>query len=220
MEDYAKYVKKYTKKANNSPEALLNQACNRGDLKQVEELLAAGVDVNYCDFYLYPPINVILKVDGGCNTDMLKFLLSAKADVNASFDKRYSGIVYRAVVCKQNSEVLKLLIKAKGNVNAHGGLLWDAPLNAATARGDLGVMEMLINANADVNDACEKYHFTPLMRAIIHLTSTNCDALKMLISANADVNIPDADGTTPYQYAIEYCDLDVVELLLAAKASV
>jgi ankyrin repeat protein len=219
MEKYAEYVKRYTKKAKDSPEALLNQACIRGDIEEVKKLLANGVNPNYCDFYLYPPINAILKVDGGCNIDMLKFLLSANADVNASFDG-YSNIVYLAVVHKQNSEVLELLIKAKGNVNAHGGIRGDTPLNAATARGNLGVMEMLINANADVNDACEKYHFTPVMRAIIHSTSTNCNALELLISAKADVNIPDADGTTPYQYAEEYGDFDVVELLLAAKANV
>jgi hypothetical protein len=89
------------------------------------------------------------------------------------------------------------------------------PLIAATIMNRQKVVELLINANADVN-AKDRAGWT----ALIHFASSN-DSLDLgnaLIKANADINVRDKLGTTALIVAAVKGNIDFVKILVEAGA--
>ncbi|CAL4060891.1 unnamed protein product, partial [Meganyctiphanes norvegica] len=90
------------------------------------------------------------------------------------------------------------------------------PLYMACHWGHSTIVEMLVNANADVNMAND-YGETPLSVASSIGDST---IVEMLLNANADVNIAQDDGFTPLQTACSFGHSTIVEMLVKSNADV
>ena len=90
------------------------------------------------------------------------------------------------------------------------------PVNAAIKEGHIEVVELLLAAGADVNQAGD-YGDTPL-----HCASGkgHTEIVKLLLAAGADVNQANNSGWTPLQDSCQSGHSEVVSMLLAAGADV
>jgi uncharacterized protein len=82
------------------------------------------------------------------------------------------------------------------SVNTHG-LLGDTPLHVATVSGDTRVMELLLDAGAEI-DAHGELGNTPLHEAV---GQRHIEAVKLLLRRGASLSVTNDDGFTPLQTA-------------------
>eukprot|EP00435_Cladocopium_sp_Y103_P068268 s287_g31.t1 len=117
-----------------------------------------------------------------------------------------------------HAEIVKLLVNAKANLNAKdiNGM---TPLSVSVMKGEdyrdrLMTPRRLLVGGAEVN-AVNNQHQTAL-----HLAVWDPDAVQLLLEHGADVNVADENGTTPLMAAVDEKEVEVVEMLLHAKAEV
>ncbi|KAI9732361.1 MAG: hypothetical protein M1834_001568 [Cirrosporium novae-zelandiae] len=200
---------------------VLQEAAGRGDLKIVEKLLAANVDVNTATFDEHSRWTALQAAAAGGYLEIVEKLLAAKADVNAAATGSYGRTALQAVIETGNLEIVEKLLAAKADVNAAaGGNYGRTALQAAVETGNLEIVEKLLAAKADINAATTRnYERTALQAAV---AEGYLEIVEKLLAAKADVNTI-ATGSyerTALQIAVETGNLEIVEKLLAAKADV
>jgi hypothetical protein len=93
-----------------------------------------------------------------------------------------------------------------------------APLHAASKRGHICVVYVLLQHHVDVNAKCTSYHdWTPL-----HFASAvgQAKVAQLLLDRGADINAQSANDRTPLALASQEGHLEVVRLLLSNGADV
>jgi len=181
----------------------------RGDVKEVRRLLAAGANVNERGSMG----ETALMKAAGRSAEVVEILLKAGADFRAKTDAGDTALHFWAGSALRDSEtrpILNLLLKAGGNIDqrtseGHGQF---TPLMYAAARGENECVKLLMEAGADVN-ARDEHGNTALMYAI----TGHADLQRLLIASGVPVNAPLRDGTTPLAYAKSAGYADVVALL-------
>ena len=95
------------------------------------------------------------------------------------------------------------------------------PLHAASYRGQVDIMQWLLNHGADV-DACASDGFTPLRQAAYEL---QLEVVQVLFEHHADINSRDIHGRTSLYWILAVCAwkpeeklVDMVRLLLELGA--
>lgn len=136
-----------------------------------------------------------------------------------TFDLYESGLIkaFIAAVEEGNPLAVDLFITGGADSNTRdrrGRTL----LSAAAARDHVGVMELLIEAGADIeagND--KKYGMTVLMYGAI---SDSPDSVVLLLDAGAEIAKKDASGNTALMYACEYRKPETAAALIDRGAGV
>ena len=113
---------------------------------------------------------------------------------------------------------IKCLIEAGADVNAKGakgefGAGDTALMHASQGKGHKEIVEMLINAGADVN-VRDKFGGTALM---IASQNGHVETVEMLIEKGADVNARDFLGNTALVYATEEGHKEIIKILEEAQ---
>lgn len=149
------------------------------------------------------------------NTDCVRALLKAGADVNAKF-KDGSTVLMWASCGGGRTGCVKPLIAAGADVNVKNkdgdtALIW------AAGWGDTEGVKALLEAGADVN-AKNKRGETALMAAADLEENTDC--VKTLLKAGADVNAKFEDGSTALMIAATLGHANCVKALIAAGADI
>ena len=119
--------------------------------------------------------------------------------------------LYYAALCGFSGVANYLIITHAKEINAMGGS-WGAPLHAASIRGHLGVVSLLLQYNADVNVKSKGYYnWTSL-----HLASSfgQAKVAQLLLEHGADVNALSTSNSTPLEWASRSGYLEIVRLLL------
>ncbi|MBO9481509.1 ankyrin repeat domain-containing protein [Salinisphaera sp. G21_0] len=134
-------------------------------------------------------------------TDNIKAMITRGADVNCLNDRGMTPL-YRAVDEGQ-PESVATLIAGNADVNATmGDYKWTA-LHLAAKKGEASIVQLLIEANVNV-DACISDGETPLPpKKAFDRYKTNT-----------------TNGGTPLHIAVESCQPEIVERLIAASADV
>lgn len=141
--------------ATTTPPSLM-EAAEKGNIKEMERLIAAGADVNAKnDRAGWTPLS--RAVYNG-RVDVARLLIEKGADVNAKDSAGWTPLY--GAVSYGKKEVVSLLITKGADVNArnNGGV---TPLHRAAVWGNKEVAELLISKGADV-DAKDNAGNTPL----------------------------------------------------------
>jgi hypothetical protein len=171
---------------------------------------------------------LILAAQNG-NTDVVKVLITAKADVNAEDNDGETALSMAdnedITDLLKNSGAKQTLISAakygdiefiksyKDDVNAGGASGFTALMKAAE-EGQTDSIQALLAVGAKV-DVKTKDNWTALMCAA---DEGQIDSIEALLAAKADVSVTDSDGNSALSLAKEKKHPDVVKLLKNAGA--
>lgn len=204
-----------------APEDTWVQAITKRDVRAVENLVAAGADVNRAN---RDGQTALMLAAAERKRSLMQLLLDRGAHVDARNNRGGTALMYSATA--GDLEGVKLMLARGANVNARAANGWTA-LTLAAARGFPEVVAVLLASGGDPN-VQDIYGWTPLMRAVqqmrpgvvrvlvtskrvaldaqnengltaLHLAAG--DGLKeialMLVERGADIHVRDRAGRTP-----------------------
>ena len=122
--------------------AALVKAAKDGDIKDVQSLVAGGVDVNGTDNNCTPLIAAVTEN----KQEVVAFLLQNGANPNIADNMGQTPIFWAAY--NENLEIIKLLITAGADVNFKSNT-GEVAIMRAVAWGNKAVVQALIDAGAD-----------------------------------------------------------------------
>ena len=190
----------------------LGKAAASGDLKQLQKLLASGVDINSPNSKT--GMTPLMQAAQAGKLDAMKFLLAQKpkADVDKQDTEQRTAMYY--AVENKNSDALAILKKEKAdrNIPARFGRY---PIMEAAQRGDAKSVKILatggrLKENSDLSkkDINER---TALMDAAKY---GNADTVKVLIDEFAEVGEQDIQKRSALMDAAERGNATSTKLLL------
>lgn len=188
-------------------------AAGKGDVKEVERLIAAKADVHARDGR---GRTALLAATHGNHVDVARVLIAAGADVNAKDDIQDSPYLYAGAA--GHLEILKLTLAHGADLkstNRYGG----TALIPACERGHVETVRTLIEAGVNV-DHVNRLGWTGLLEAIILADGgpRHVEIVRQLLAAKADPNLADKDGVTPLAHARQRRYREIERLLVAAGA--
>lgn len=220
----------------------LFKAVESVDAKEVQRLIAEGVNVNEADengetalmkaCSVNPPKPVAFptcyiltleqKKEEESEMDrrrrellrIVESLIDAGADVNAADNDGRTVLILAA--SRGHGEIVDRLIDARADINAADNSDETALMLAASGGFDK-IVKILIDADANVN-AADKKGITALMFAIEAANEPNkhryIEIVKLLIHAGANVRAADKAGKNVLKYAGEKCPKEIWGLIL------
>lgn len=185
----------------------IHEAVKKNDTAKVKELIQAnpGLVFSKDDEGGFTPMH--LAAANG-NREMVRFLLTAKADVNAK-DNAGSTPMHQVAMAKgPHSDLIEMLLMHRAEVNARDkhGL---TPLHYATMADNPTAVKTLLDHAANVNSRDNNFGNTPL---IIAAVQGHEDVARLLLENGANVNLTDGQGT-PLVWAIRAGHPDIADLI-------
>ncbi|KAL6856814.1 ankyrin repeat-containing domain protein [Trichoderma novae-zelandiae] len=190
----------------------LTAAAFDGIMEMVQLLLDAGADINDSNGW------ALQTAAAEGHYEIVQELINRGAEVNACAHNANfpAGTAIQGACESSRSDIVSLLLEKGADPNL--GLGTDSPpIVAATQRGEAGILQMLVNAKADVDVFGGSDHSTPLINAAAYLPK---ESLQLLLNAGADINLPDNDGDTALIVAAARGDVEAVTFLLDNGADI
>ena len=161
------------------------------------------------------PIN---SASAGGKTDVVKYLISKGANVNAVGDEegqKLDSALYKAVI-HGNFDIVKLLVENGADLEQQfefGNGNYDTAVITAAGYGSKHILEYIIKAGAKVNYQNVNGE-TALMRAA---SSGRKDNVRFLIDNKSNVSLKDNEGKTAIDCARANKYIDIVNILKNSK---
>jgi len=192
----------------------LHEAAAKGDVAEIERLIADGEKVNIQDSRSRTPLHVAAYMKQHAAA---RALIKAGANPNALEIDRYDIVTIAAVA--NDLEMLKLALEAGASAKNITSRYDGTALIAAAHLGHAEVVRMLIAAKAPLNHV-NNLGWTALMESIVlgNGGANHTATLRALVEAGADVNIADRQGTTPLQHARRRGYVEMARILENAGA--
>lgn len=187
-------------------------ACRSGDAAQVNEILAAGVDVNahrnHC--LLVSPLH---RAAYWGHATVVEQLLSCGAQVSMRNRVDYTALHWAAL--RGAADVVSVLVSASADVNAveREG---NTPLHFAARGGFPEICSLLLHGGAHINAVTSVWHYTPLMYAAMR---GEIDCLHLLLAEGADMEMTCSKGLSAVGWAQSLCRTDCVHMLCSHMGS-
>jgi len=175
----------------------LHDAAARGDVAEIEQLIAEGEKPNIQDGSSRTPLHVAAYLRKHAAA---RALIRLGANPNALDAERYDILTIAAV--NNDLEMLKIALDGGGNARAVTSPYDGTALIAAAHRGHLEIVRALIEAKAPLNHV-NNLSWTALLEAVVlgNGGSNHTAIVEALVKAGADVNVPDRHGTTALRHA-------------------
>lgn len=221
----------------------LHGAAYKGDIAEVQSLLASGVDVNAKGGLEDTPLHEAVQQG---HVEIVRLLLAKGAAIDAKNRLGWTPL-YQAVYFGKSTEIVQLLISNGANVDTKDKDGETMLFLAVRRHAPPGVAELLIDGGADIR-ARNRHGNTPARVAVEegcsqtvekllekgirvdergrrgqtllhHAAFCGDDAIvALLLAKGANANIKDDAGKTPLHYAANENCVRVAELLVAAGA--
>ncbi len=192
----------------------LHAAASKGDMAQIQKLIAARVDLNARDGYGRTPLHVATFAK---QSEAIRALVNAGAAINLFENDRYDAVTIASVADDEATlrTLLSLGASAKQTTSRYDG----TALIAAAHLGHDGVVRQLIAAGAPL-DHVNNLHWTAVIESIVlgNGGARHQSTLKALIDAGANLQLKDGQGLTPLQLARQRGYTVMVNMLIAAGA--
>lgn len=227
-------------------EISIHEAIENGFIEILDDLLRAGANIERRGRYGAEDTPLQTAVKGG-QKEAVAILLSRGADVNAPAH-RTGGTAVQYSVAGGDFDMTKNLIDAGADVNAPPGSEWaDGAVQAAVRNGNMLLFDLLMDAGAVVDSTggeraslciaseANSTQFVSRLLSILSLEDARRCASEALLAAvkNNHAEVvrqllqvePEVDATSRYrasalQIAAESGNLQIMAMLLAAKADV
>jgi hypothetical protein len=175
----------------------LHEAAAKGDVAEIERLIAAGEKPNIQDSRSRTPLIVAAYMKQHAAA---RALLKAGANPNALEIDKYDIVTIAAVA--NDLEMLKIAIDGGGSAKTVTSRYDGTALITAAHLGHVEAVKMLITAKAPLNHV-NNLGWTALMEAIVLGSgdARHTATVKALVEANCDVNVADRQNITPLQHA-------------------
>lgn len=187
----------------------LHLAAHKGDVDEINRLIAAGADVDIRDGSQRTPAHVAAF---GSHDDALTALANGGADMNALENRVYDVLTIAAVA--KDPEMVSLAMKLGNAPDLITSVYDGTALIAAAHLGHHEVVARLVDGGAPL-DHINNLAWTALIEAVV-LGDGGPDHIKtlqILVDAGADKSIGDRDGVTPLQHATSRGYAEMVEIL-------
>jgi ankyrin repeat protein len=129
---------------------------------------------------------------------------------------RQATPLYYAVLCGFTSLAKRLIVVDAEDVNANCGY-HGSPLHAASYRGHVDSVRLLLDHGANVNARSEEKMRSPLLSAYY---GSHLEVMRLLLERGADANATHSSTTRILHYAAVRGKIDVLRLLLQHNADV
>ena len=188
----------------------INLAAFVGDLQKIKDCIARGTSTDHKDAVAFTPLHCAVCGD---HMDVVKFLLSKEANVNAKSIKNWTPLGFT-----WTAEMAALLIANGADVKVaddRGQTALHWAVNRDNHRGDKQLVELLLKHGADPdakagNTSGSWAGWTPLHVACRNGART---MVELLLAHSGDVNSKADKGETPLSLALARNHRAVVELL-------
>jgi ankyrin repeat protein len=192
----------------------LHEAAAKGDVAEIEKLIAEGEKPNIQDSRSRTPLHVAVYLK---RHDAARALLRLGANPNALEIDRYDIVTIAAVA--NDIEMLKLVLAGGASARNVTSRYDGTALIAAAHLGHTEAVQILIAAKAPLNHV-NNLGWTALMESIVlgGGGANHTATLKALVEAGADVNIADRQGVTPLQHARRRGYVGMARILEASGA--
>ncbi|TVP87514.1 MAG: ankyrin repeat domain-containing protein [Pseudomonadaceae bacterium] len=195
---------------------LLHWAASRGNLEQVESLIAAGLDINARDTSGRVPLHLAaLAGDRDPGGAKLQALLQAGAEIDVRSTNEIDATPLITASRFGNAEHVRLLLEAGADPLASTDSGMTSLMRAARyPENDPGLakMQRLLMAGSDVN-AIASENWTVLRTAARY---NSADAVRLLLDAGSDPNTSNPEGWGALHIAARYGSPEMIEALLVA----
>ncbi len=175
----------------------LHAAAARGDVGEIEQLIAEGEKPNIQDSNSRTPLHVAAFLR---QHEAARVLLRLGANPNALDAEHYDIVTIAAV--NNDLEMLQIALAGGGNPRAITTPYDGTALIAAAHRGNVEIVRALIAAKAPLNHV-NNLGWTALLEAIVlgNGDGNHTAVVEALARAGADVNVPDRQGDTALHHA-------------------
>lgn len=181
------------------------QAVEKGDVRVLEKLIRAGLNVNDVGDGGWTPL-MVAAFNGQEQAALM--LIDAGATVNARDKSGYSPLHWAAM--NGYVQAANVLLRRGAIVNLQNSFGW-TPLLHASGRGHHHVVKVLLENDAHP-DLSDKEGWTPLHKAAVN---GHLEAVEALLNAGANQNLKHKDGATPLMLAVEKGHREVRAVLVA-----
>jgi ankyrin repeat protein len=192
----------------------LHEAAAKGDVAEIEKLIAEGEKPNIQDSKSRTPLHVAVYMKQHAAA---RALLRLGANPNALEIDRYDIVTIAAVA--NDLEMLKIALDGGASARNITSRYDGTALIAAAHIGHVQVVKMLIAAKAPLNHV-NNLGWTALMEAVVlgNGGANHTATVRELVEAGADVNIADKQGATPLQHARRRGYVEMARILENAGA--
>ncbi len=192
----------------------LHAAAHRGDVAEIERLIAAKTDLNARDPYGRTPLHVATHAD---KVDAIRVLAKAGANLGLLEKDRYDAVTIASVA--NNEDALRALLSLGASAKLTTSRYDGTALIAAAHLGHTGVVKQLIAAGAPL-DHVNNLHWTALIESIVlgDGGARHTETLRAPVSAGANLQLADRNGNTPLRLAQGRGYKSMVDILVKAGA--
>ena len=192
----------------------LHEAAAKGDVAEIEKLVADGEKPNIQDSKSRTPLHVAVYLKQHAAA---RALLRLGANPNALEIDRYDIVTIAAVV--NDLEMLKIALAGGASARNITSRYDGTALIAAAHLGHAAAVRILIDAKAPLNHV-NNLGWTALMEAVVlgNGWADHTATVRALVEAGADVNIADKQGATPLQHARRRGYVEMGRILESAGA--
>lgn len=175
----------------------LHAAAHRGDIAEIDRLVAARADLNARDAYGRTPLHVAAHAK---KPAAVRTLMRAGAKHGLLERDRYDAVTIAAVA--NDEETLRVLLAEGASAKLTTSRYDGTALIAAAHLGHHGVVKQLIAAGAPL-DHVNNLHWTALIESIVLGDGgpRHVETLKALVEAGASTRLTDRNGNTPLRLA-------------------